>query len=227
MKACGWLWPPFACIWQFRRRQFSRRFFLLSALLPNLVFAQPPAKNLQIILPLFDRLASRVGAELALAEPRAVWLQPPANAKPEERFLSSRLVTVLKDSLRLAIFAEPVAALRMTAITPQLSRCEIVYRKLPRRRFWQKAHWQRAAHVVVEVSALNPATRQIDFQKIFSESLVDTVEGKFLSRLEDTSLPFTIGRKEEIAGGPGWLEPVLITSATGAVVYLFYSLRSR
>jgi len=200
---------------------------LLATFAPVALLAQPPANNLQMVLPLFDRIASRVGAELSREEQQAIWLQPPSNAKPEERFLSSRLVTVLKDSLRLAVFAEPVTALRMTAITPQLARCEIVYRQLPRRRFWQKAHWQRAAHVVVEVSALNPATRQIDFQKIYSESLVDTVEGRFLPRLEDTSLPFTIGRKEEIAGGPGWLEPVLITSASGAVVYLFYSLRSR
>lgn len=223
LKAPGLLWPPFEC----KLAQFLRRFFFLSALLPCLISAQTPANNLQITLPLFDRIAGRVGEELTRQEQPAVWLQPLPNAKPEERFLSSRLVTVFKDSLHLAVFAEPVTTLRMTALTPQFARCEIVYRKLPRRRFWQRARWQRAAHLVVEVIALNPATRQIDFQKIFSESFADTVEAKLLSRLEDASLPFTIGRKEEMEGGPSWLEPVLITSATGAVVYLFYSLRSR
>lgn len=228
MKAFGWLWPPLEFKLQFCCRRFSKRFFFLSALLPSLVFAQPPVDNFQMILPLFDRIASRVGAELSRETPPAIWLQPPANAKPEERFLSSRLVTVLKDSLRLDVFAEPVTALKMTALTPQVTRCEIVYRKLPRRRLWQQARWQRAAHVVVEVSALNSTTRQIDFQKIFSESLVDTVAGKVLSHLEAANWPFTIGSREESAAeGSGWLEPVLITSATGAVIYLFYSLRSR
>lgn len=204
-----------------------RLVLLHGAMLAVAAMAQTPSTNLQMLLPLFDRVAGRVGEELSRPEPTAVWLQQSTNAKPEERFFSSRLITVLKDSLRFAVFAEPVATLKMAALTAQLTRCEIVYRKLPRRRFWQKARWQRAAHVVVEAEAQNPATRQIDFQKIFAESRADTVAGKFLSRLQDASLPFTGGRKEESENGPHWLEPVLITSATGAVVYLFYALRSR
>jgi len=200
---------------------------LLLAALPRVAMAQTPENNLQMLLPLFDRVAGRVGEELSRSEQTAVWLQPSPNAKPEERFFASRLVTVLKDSLRFAVFAEPAAALKMAALTTQLARCEVVYRKLPRRRFWLKARWQRTANVVLEAEAQNPTTRQIDFQKIFAESRADTVAEKFLSRLEEASLPFTLGRREESENGPRWLEPVLITSATGAVVYLFYALRSR
>lgn len=213
MKALGW--------------QSARQLFLLLALAPDFVAAQAPASNLQIIQPLLDRIAGHIGNELLRREPLAVWLQPLSNPKPEERFLFSRCVTVFQDSLHWAVFAELVTDRRITAVTPQLTRCEIVYRQLPRRRFWLKARWQRTAYVVVEVNALNPATRQFDFQKIFSESHTDTVAGKFLSRLDDAALPFTVGRREERAEETGWLEPVLIASATGAMIYMFYSLRSR
>ncbi|GEM_PF-2129202 len=217
--------------------RFSCGFLVSMALLPFSISAQTPADNLQTILRLFDHVAIRVGEEIARQPQPAVWMQWAPDAKPEERFFSSRLVTVLKDSLRLAVFvplfgaskdgAGPVDSLRATALTYQLTRCEIVYRKLPRRRFWLGAEWQRTANIAVEAGAQNAATRQINFQKIFSESATDTLAGKALPRLEEASLPFTIGRREEAAAGFRWLEPVLIASATGVVVYLFYALRSR
>jgi hypothetical protein len=108
-----------------------------------------------------------------------------------------------------------------------LHRCEIVYRPLPRRRFWQEARWQRSANVIVELGAQNASTRQVRFQKIFSESAADTLAKNYLPRLEEQNLPFTIGRRENREENSGWLEPILITSATGVVIYLFYSLRSR
>jgi hypothetical protein len=200
---------------------------LLIALLPLSAAAQTPANNLQTLLRLCDRVAIRVGEEILRRDQPAVWIQSAPDAKPEERFFSSRLVTVLKDSLQLAVFTEPVDSLRTTALTYHLARCEVVYRKLPDRRFWQNSRWQRTANIIVEAGAENAATRQIDFQKFFAESAADTVPGKFLSRLEEASLPFTIGRREEPPEGFRWLEPVLIASATGAVVYLFYALRSR
>jgi len=207
--------------------RFSRRGLLIIALLPLATAAQTPVNNLQTILRLFDRVAMRVGDDISRQDHPAVWVQTALNAKPEERFFAARLVTVLKDSLRLAIFAEPVDSLRTTALTYQLARCEIVYRKLPNRRFRRSARWQRTANIFVEVVAQNAATRQINVQKFFKESATDTLAGKVLPRLEEASLPFTIGRKEEAAEGFRWLEPVLITSATGVVVYLFYALRSR
>jgi len=206
---------------------FSLRGLLIIAALPGAVVAQTPANNLQTILRLFDRVAMRVGEEISRQDHPAVWVQAAPNAKAEERFFAARLVTVLKDSLRLTIFSAPIDSFRTTALTHQLARCEIVYRKLPARRFWQKGRWQRTASIVVEAGAQNAATRQIDFQKFFAESATDTLAGKVLPRLEEASLPFTIGRREEAAEGFRWLEPVLIASATGAVVYLFYALRSR
>lgn len=206
---------------------FSRRGLLIIALLPVAVVAQTPANNLQTLLRLFDRVAIRVGEEISRQDHPVVWVQSALNAKPEERFFTSRLTAVFRDSLRLAVFAGPVDSLRTTALTYQLSRCEIVYRNLPQRRFRRSARWQRTANIFVEVVAQNAATRRIEFQKFFTESATDTLTEKFLPRLEEASLPFTIGRKEEPPEGFRWLEPVLITSATGVVVYLFYSLRSR
>jgi len=179
------------------------------------------------MLQLFDRAAYRVTATMIGDGVAAISVQQPAGSKPEERFFFSRLVTILNDTHDAPIFAEPIDTLKMTALTWQLSRCEIVYRPLSRRRFWQRARWQRTANVMIEISARETSTRQVQFQKIFTESAADTVAEKFLSRLEDQNLSFTVGRRERDDKESRWLEPVLITSATGIVVYLFYSLRSR
>jgi hypothetical protein len=80
---------------------------------------------------------------------------------------------------------------------------------------------------MIEINAYQVLTRRIVFQKIFEESVTDTLTEKSLPNLEDHNLPFTIGKKGHHEGGRRWLEPVLIASATGAVIYLFYSLRSR
>jgi len=200
---------------------------LLLVLAPGVMLAQTPRTNLEMILQLFDRAATHAAAEVSRNGESAVWIKSPANQKPEERFWVSRLVTVFNDSLRWPVFSEPVDSLNTMVLTYRLTRCEIIYQPLPRRRFWQKARWQRTANVIVELGAQNVSTRQIGFQRIFSESAADTLAKKILPHLEDQNFPFTIGRREKREESSGWLEPILITSATGVVIYLFYSLRSR
>jgi hypothetical protein len=196
-------------------------------LVADVMFAQTPRTNLEMILRLFDRAATHAAAEISRHGESAVWIKSPAEAKPEEQFFASRLVTVFTDSLRWPVFGEPVDSLKTMILTYRLTRCEIVYQPLPRWRFWQKARWQRTANVIVELGAQNAWTRQIGFQRIFSESATDTLAKKILPRFEDKNFPFTIGRRENREESSGWLEPILITSATGVVIYLFYSLRSR
>jgi hypothetical protein len=209
---------------QFFKKNFAA---LLLMFMPVVVAAQTPANNLQFTLQLFDRIALRAANEISGDGGTAIWVKPPASAKPEERFLFSRLVTILNDSLHLPVFTDPADTLRTQALTYRLPRCEIIYQALPRRRFWQRARWRRLAKVMIEIGSRETATGQVYFQKIFEESRTDTLAEKTLPGLEDQNFPFTIGRKENRESGSRWLEPVLITSATGVVVYLFYSLRSR
>jgi hypothetical protein len=200
---------------------------LVLTLTPFAALAQIPKNNLQVVTQLFDRVAYRVAESIAREGVIAIWLQAPANPKPEERFFFSRLVTVFNDSLRLPIFTAPVDSLPTTALAYRVQRCEIAYQPLPRRRFWQKSRWQRHANIIVELGAHDVATRQLRLQKIFVESAADTLAGKILPRLEDQGFDFTLGSRESRDENPRWLEPVLITAATGVVIYLFYSLRSR
>jgi hypothetical protein len=189
--------------------------------------AQTPKNNLQAILQLFDRVAYRIAELVSRDGLTAIWVKSPANLKPEERFLFSRLVTVLSDSLRLSIYKNPLDSIETTTLIYHLHRCEIVYRPLPRKIFWQGSRWQRVANVMIEVDLYNTSTRQVVSQKIFEESAADTLSEKSWQNLENRNLSFTVGRTEPDEAGWRWLEPVLIVSATGAVIYLFYSLRSR
>jgi hypothetical protein len=194
--------------------------FILAPLMGN---AQTPPDNLQVFLQLFDRVAYRVAGEIARDGAAAIRLQPPASERPEERFFHSRLVTALSDTLALPIFAEPADSLPHLAVTYRLSQCEVIYRPLSGRR----NQWQRTAGVLIEIGGHEAMTRKVLFQKIWAESAADTVAEKNLAGLEEANLPFTAGKRERPPRRWRWLEPALITSATGVIVYLFYALRSR
>ncbi len=204
----------------FSKRNIAVSFLALAPLVSN---TQTPPDNLRVFLQLFDRVAYRVAEEIARDGGAAIWVQPPANERPEERFFFSRLVTILSDTLSAPIFTEPVDSLQSLALRYRLSRCEVVYRPVSGRR----SPWQRTASVLIELGGREAKTRQVHFQKIWAESAVDTVAEKSLASLEETSLPFTVGKWERPARKFRWLEPALITSATGVVVYLFFALRSR
>jgi len=204
---------------------FSKRNLavLLFTLVPLSGYTQTPADNLHLFLQIFDRVALRVAEEIARDGGAALWVQPPADEPPEERFFFSRLVTILGDTLAAPIFAEPADSLQSLGLRYRLSGCEVVYRPVSGR----GSRWQRTASVVIELGGREAKTRQVRFQKIWAESAVDTVAEKALASLEEASLPFTIGKWEKPARQFRWLEPALITSATGVVVYLFFALRSR
>jgi hypothetical protein len=150
-------------------------------------------------------------------------VQPPAIERAEEQFFFSRLVTILGDTLSVPIFTEPVDSLLGLALRYRLSRGEVVYRPMSGR----GSRWQRTASVLIEIGGRESKTRQIRFQHIWAESAVDTVAEKSLASLEEASLPFTVGKWERPGRKFRWLEPALVTSATGVVVYLFFALRSR
>lgn len=180
-----------------------------------------------MILQLFDHAACRVAEQLPHDGITAIFVSAPSSGQPEERFFYSRLVTILSDTFSAPVVVAPVDSLTTLALTYRLHRCEIVYRPLSDQRFLRRTRWQRTASVFLEVGAHNLATRGFHFQKIWHETAADTLDEKSLQQLEDPTLSFTSGRRERNENGFHWLEAALITSATGVIVYLFYSLRSR
>lgn len=200
---------------------------MLFILVPLFAAAQTPIDNLQRCLRLFDRIASHAGEQIARDGETVAFVRPPSHDQPEWRFFFSRLVTVLNDSLAIPVFVEPNDSSAILELTYQLHRCELVYRPLPRKFFLRHGKLERVASVLVELGARDLRSGQIRFQKIWQETATDTLEQRFLSRLEDPKLPFTVGRWEKEGGGFSWLEPALITAVTGTIIYLFYSLRSR
>ncbi len=55
---------------------------------------------------------------------------------------------------------------------------------------------------------------------------VDTIEKRRIKEVENSALPFTIGKWETSETRKKWLEPIMITGATATVILLFYTLRS-
>jgi hypothetical protein len=203
----------------------SRRTLFAVFILFGAAFASSSAPdNLQRFLQLFDKIAYCVAEQIA--HDGAPDLGKRRQRAPEEKFFSAVWSRFCAIPGR-ADFTEPVDSLQAMALSYRLHHCAMVYQPLPGGRWFGSTPWQRTAGVFIEVGAREAKTRQVRFQNVWQESVSDTVAEKSLSRLENANLPFTIGRREKRQDGFNWLEAALITTATGVVVYLFYSLRSR
>ncbi len=67
---------------------------------------------------------------------------------------------------------------------------------------------------------------RIWMDKQFKEEYSDVIPASVISDVENKEKRFTTGTKKQSTFINRWLEPVIITTATATVVFLFYSLRS-
>lgn len=102
---------------------------------------------------------------------------------------------------------------------------DISYRPVDKKWFFLTKNYERNVNCSVHISILDSLGKVILSEQI-NNSYQDKFKKNDVKHLENDSLPFTKGNLKESNFGKKILEPVLITTATLTVVYLFYSLRS-
>ncbi len=211
-----------------------RTFVLLFILLRVLAFAQPTcaqtsASNLETLQRLLvkisaraDSIIDRAGAQMLTLEHRSLETQSP------ERMLYTSLVETFAQKSRRVYTHSDTNRQKIAGVAVQFKivACEVHYRKLRRPGWFRRAPVQRTTKVAVDFDVRNVQSSQSHFQGVLEEGRADTLKVS-TEKLEAPALPFTAGVWQSDENGRSWLEPALLTVATGAIVYAFYSLRSQ
>jgi hypothetical protein len=102
---------------------------------------------------------------------------------------------------------------------------QITYRGKNKSIFFKYKNYEREIIVLLSFY-LEDDNNKIVFN--FSDEMrnVDIIPRSNVERIENSLLPFTIGRKKESKFMKKLLEPMIVSVATLGVIYLFFSLRS-
>ncbi len=202
---------------------------LLALFLPE-ADAQTSASNLEVLQTLFEQIATRVDSLVASTHAEKVWLNPSAVEPPTpQRLLYTTLVQKLEREARsLFALTDTSTAENQDGIVirNRITALEISYRQLRRPGWLRRAPSMRTISVAVDFDVRETQTQRIHFQGLLTAVRRDTLRGE-VSQWETSSLPFTVGVRQKTEKQVSWLEPALLTAATGAIVYAFYSLRSQ
>ncbi len=172
----------------------------------------------------------RADSILTQTEVQAVALHHQAlTAFLPERWLYTNLVEACAQKSRVMFaLADSSAEPTRDRVTVQykITALELHYRKLRKPGWFRPGPVQRTARIVVDFDLRATQTQRIYFQGALEETSRDTLQNG-VEQLENSAMPFTIGVWQQNDNRRAWLEPVLLTAATGAIVYAFYSLRSQ
>jgi hypothetical protein len=103
--------------------------------------------------------------------------------------------------------------------------CSVVY--YPQKRKWLvgKLTYLREIGVSTHLQIANPAS-QILVSRQVSERFTDKIASDAIADVENPNFSITKGTKTSKGGFNRWVEPILLSAATIAVIFSFYSLRS-
>lgn len=192
--------------------------------------AQTSASNLEVMQTLFARVATRVDSLVTATNAEKIWLNPSAVEPPSpQRLLYTSLAQRLKREARVLLaLADSSAGEEKEGIVVKnsIATLAVSYRKLKRSSWFRRALTERTINVAVDFDLREARTQRIHFQGMLTAVQVDTLSGK-VNQWENPRLPFTLGAWQQTEKSTSWLEPALLTAATGAIVYAFYSLRSQ
>lgn len=204
-------------------------FIIFLLLLGGMQAAGAQTSNEETLQTLFNRLAVRADSIIGASRVNALVLKHQSLETPApQRRLYASLVQICSRNGRV-LFAEQDSSTEgnnALAVQYQISALEIRYRKLAKPSWFRGARIERTVRVVTDFDLRESFSRRIFFQGELKEAFVDTLKGK-VEKLENAELPFTLGAWQTKESRRSWLEPALLTAATGAMVYAFYSLRSQ
>ncbi len=85
----------------------------------------------------------------------------------------------------------------------------------------------RTAGIRIYLRTISVVNGEVGISKTIEASKSDQVAQDSILELEDKSIPFTKGETRLHEGGIKIIRPLVVSVASGIIVYLFYSLRSR
>ncbi|MBN1541876.1 hypothetical protein JW992_06990 [candidate division KSB1 bacterium] len=84
---------------------------------------------------------------------------------------------------------------------------------------------QRSVGLSLQFSVFDD-DKQLLWAESIRDSLVDELEVGRIARIEDPTIPATVGIKPDSSHKQKWIEPLLVSAVSAVVIYLFYTYRS-
>ncbi len=189
--------------------------------------AQGAESNYQFAARIFQQITRRAVAQLdGVSDMPVLVVHRSLEQETSERLLYQKLIEVLQSGKPRTIFTNADSTALAARIDFKLVQFELTYRQLPAGWF-RTGKVRRTARAAADFDMQQARSGAVYFQGLIAETLADTLEAAQVPRLETPGLAFTVGIWEEQSTGRKLWEPLLLTAATGAVIYALYSLRSK
>lgn len=190
------------------------------------LFSQP-SDNLQFLTRLSDGLITRIvnhhvnpGIDVVISSLE--------KTNPNNWFIEDRLVAALTAPDR-TIYLNPE---RATAVLKDSAAVRIEYRLQSMGVKYQDssespAMMRRKGHLNLFLRIIGVPSGGVTWSGNLDSTDTQLLRAEDISGIENQSIPFTVGQMVDDKEHASILQPLLVSVATGVIVYLFYALRSR
>lgn len=204
-------------------------FFLLSV--SHVTAAETP--GLKTNFEIFNELSTQCVQEVLdgnlAREVKKVLLQKIDAGDSLNWFIENTLFNLLKqhgvDSIR---YGEAASGLRQTVlIRYKIVNLSLAYENENRWRLFNRTHTTRHFKLQFFLQLINPQQGTVLWSGVLAREFRDQVPPNQIAGIESSAIPFTQARFPDRSIYTRFVEPVLILSTTGTIIYLFYAFRSQ
>lgn len=204
-------------------------FFLLSA--SRLTAAETP--GLKSNFEIFNELSAQCVQEVLdgnlAREVKKVLLQKIDTADSLNWFIENTLFNLLKqhgvDSIQ---YGEAASGFGQTVLVRyKIVNLSLSYENENRWRLFNRTHNARHFKLQFFLQLINPQQGTVLWSGVLAREFRDQVPPNQIAGIESSAIPFTQARYPNRSIYARFVEPVLILSTTGTIIYLFYAFRSQ
>ena len=103
----------------------------------------------------------------------------------------------------------------------------VQYTKILGRSFWKTNAIERKAKVDFLIQIINRKTNQLIWSGNLAHEKIDQIPVSFLEFVEQGGCLLKKPDRPKMSGVQKWIEPIIVFAGMGAMLYLFYSVRSQ
>ena len=197
-----------------------RRNILLTVIVASLCSAADPVRtDREVLLQQCDSVMSMIGSEIRTVSAISVVL---GSDTVTAFFRPNILQGLAATSVPVQFQSDPTG----TTLELHVQESSVLYGEIFTESFFGTRKCERRVKVAVSTSLFSPEKQKVLSSKTVSSTSVDTVDFASVDQLHSSSIPMTRFTPPALTFFDSFLEPAIVTVASGIVIYLFFTIRS-
>lgn len=197
-----------------------RRTILLTVVIASLCSAADPVRtDREVLLLQCDSVISMIGAEITSLPSISVVF---GSDTVTTFFRPNMLQRLTATTVPVQLQSDPTG----TTLELHVQESSVFYGEVFTESFFGTRKCERRVKVAVMASLISPDKRKVLTSRTVSSTSVDTVEFATVAQLHSSSIPMTRFTAPALTFFDSFLEPAIVTVASGIVIYLFFTIRS-